>query len=63
MMDKENYLKPKTRTELASDYGIDRKTLYNWIKKMKLPVKNGLLSTKCLKNIYKEFGYPKSKGQ
>ena len=58
-MEDQNHLKPKTRTELAMEYGIDRKTLYHWIQKMDLPVKDGILSPKCLKAIYREYGYPK----
>jgi len=58
-MEHKDIFKPKTRTELAAEYGIDRKTLYNWILKLDLPMKNGMLSAKCLKMIYKEYGYPR----
>lgn len=51
----------KTRTQLASEYGIDRKTLYNWIWKSGLPINKGLLSPKSLEIIYKEFGDPDKK--
>ena len=57
-MENKDYLRPMTRTELARLYGIDRKTLYNWIKQLGLPVKNGILTVKCLEIIYQEFGYP-----
>lgn len=60
-MEDQNYLKPKTRTELAQEFGIDRKTLYNWLTKLDLPETRGLLSPRCLKIIYKEYGYPKPK--
>ncbi len=50
--------KPKTREELADEYGISRKTLYNWLKKLDYPFAQGLFSPKCLKNIYKKYGDP-----
>ncbi len=53
--------KPKTRTQLAEEYGVDRKTMYNWIKRLNLDEKNGMLSPRCLKIIYKKYGYPKPK--
>jgi len=61
-MKNNDYLKPKTRTELAEEYGIDRKTLYSRLKELNLPTNNGnLLMADCLKVIYKKYGYPKPK--
>ena len=51
-------LKPKTRKQLAEEYGIDRKTLYLWLKHLNLPVKGGMLTPRCLEMIYGEIGYP-----
>ena len=63
-MDKENYLKPKTRKELAQELGISRRTLYKRLQELNLPTNRGeLLMADCLKIIYERFGYPKSKGQ
>ncbi len=50
--------KPKTREELADEYGISRKTLYNWLKKLDCSFPQGLLSPKCLKIVYKKYGDP-----
>ena len=52
-------LKPRTRQQLADEYGVDRKTLYNWLKKLKLQTHSGLLTPSCLRTIYDEFGDPK----
>ncbi len=59
-MDNQKYYKPKTRSQLAEEYGIDRKTLYNRLKELQLPTNNRrLLMSDCLKIIYKKYGYPK----
>ncbi len=50
--------KPKRREQLAEEYGICRKTLYNWLIKLNLPVKGGMLTPRCLEVIYGEIGYP-----
>ena len=53
-------LKAKTRQEVASEYGIDRKTFYRWLKKNDLKVSTGLLLPSDLEQIYGVFGTPRS---
>ena len=48
----------KTRQQLASAYGIDRKTLYLWLKNANLEIKRGLLMPCDLKKIFEAFGKP-----
>ncbi len=48
----------KTRAQIAREFGISRKTLYNWLKAEKLPIKGRLLSPKQQKDIYEKFGAP-----
>jgi transposase-like protein len=52
--------KTKTRTEVAMEYGIDRKTLYRWLKKTNILISKGLITPGELEKIYTEFGDPKS---
>ncbi len=54
-------LKPKTRDQVAKEYGISCKTLYNWIDKLDLPTETGLLTPRCLKIIY-AIGIPSGQG-
>lgn len=51
-------IKTKTRQEMASDYGIDRKTFYRWLKRANLPITNGLLCPLEIELIYNTFGKP-----
>ena len=55
----ERQLNSKTRAELATEYGITRKTLYNWLKRAKIKLQPGRISPKKLKEIYNYFGEPK----
>lgn len=55
---KASKVKPKTRQELAGEYGVDRKTFYRWIKMAQLPITSGLIYPSEIKLIYKAFGYP-----
>lgn len=51
--------KVKTRTQLAAEYGINRRTLYNWLKKEGIQIrKRTLLSVRDLEIIYQHFGKP-----
>ncbi|MCB0572439.1 MAG: helix-turn-helix domain-containing protein [Phaeodactylibacter sp.] len=50
----------KTRAQIAREFGISRKTLYNWLKEEKLPIKGRLLSPKEQKEIYEKFGAPEN---
>ncbi len=50
---------PKTRSRIAAEYGISRKTLYNWIKSEKIIMRSNLVSPKEQEKIYKLFGVPR----
>jgi DNA invertase Pin-like site-specific DNA recombinase len=50
----------KTRQEVATEYGIDVRTLYRWLKKDKFILPPGLIKPCHLQNIYNTFGIPKS---
>lgn len=52
--------KVKTRTQLADEYGVCRKTLYNWLKSNKIDVHNGQLTPSDQKKIHDKFGQPAS---
>lgn len=51
----------KTRQQIADEYGISRKTLYSWLKKAEIKLKNSLITPKELQEIYNEFGLPNQK--
>jgi DNA invertase Pin-like site-specific DNA recombinase len=51
-------LRVKTRQEISVEYGIDRKTLYRWLKRANIAIPSGLIKTGSLRKIYKTFGYP-----
>jgi len=51
-------LKVKTRSQVAMDYGISRKTLYLWLKKAKISPSQRLLTPSDLRKIYKTYGNP-----
>ena len=51
--------KSKTRTMIANEYGISRKTLQRWLKKAGIDISNGLVTPAEQKRIYKKFGKPK----
>ena len=51
-------MKCKTRLEIASEYGICRKTLYNWLKSEGLVLKNRFITPKEVQIIYEKFGKP-----
>ena len=50
--------KVKTRSQLAEEYGISRKTLYNWLKSNKIEVRGGQLTPLDQKKIHDKFGQP-----
>ena len=53
-------MKAKTRQELATEFGINRKTLYRWLKKAQIVLSgNNMINPKELKMIYLTFGNPK----
>jgi transposase-like protein len=39
-------MKVKTRSQLADDYGISRKTLYNWLKAYNIKLPRGQITPK-----------------
>ena len=51
-------MKSKTREELATAYGVCRKTFYNWLKKEGIKLSNRYLTPKEIKLIYETFGKP-----
>lgn len=48
----------KTRSQIAAEYGICRKTLYNWLKKEGIQLRQGLITPKELARIYAVLGNP-----
>jgi transposase-like protein len=55
--------KAKTRQQLADEYGVNRKTLYRWLKRKKINFDGGLLTPTEQTMIYDTFGAPATKGQ
>jgi len=51
--------RPKSRKELANEYGVSPRTLRRWFKKKALSLPRSLLLPKDLKVIYKKLGNPK----
>ncbi len=48
----------KTRQQIADEYGIDRKTLYRWLKKACIQLSSGLVTPAEQELIYQKFGKP-----
>ena len=55
----ESKIKFKSRKEIANEYGVDRKTLYRWIKKANIELPKRYLSPKEQEFLYNKLGYPK----
>lgn len=53
-----NFLHSKTRSELASEYGVTRKTFYNWLKKENIHIPQGAIKPCDVRKIYQTFGTP-----
>lgn len=51
-------IKAKTRSQIAAEYGVTRRTFYTWLKKAQLNFDRNLLIPKEIELIYKEFGNP-----
>jgi DNA invertase Pin-like site-specific DNA recombinase len=49
---------PKTRKQIAEEYGISRKTLYRWLNKAGIVLAPGLVKHEDLKRIYEVLGPP-----
>lgn len=48
----------KTREQIALEYGISRRTLYNWLKKEGIELKRRLVMPKEQNRIYTTLGLP-----
>lgn len=48
----------KTRQQIADEYGIDRKTLYRWLKKADIQLSGSLVTPAEQELIYQKFGKP-----
>ena len=51
-------MKARSRTELASLYGIDPKTFRKWLKALDLSEVRGLLSPAIQQKIFERYGLP-----
>jgi hypothetical protein len=51
-------MKARTRSEMASLYGIDPKTFRKWLNKMDLADERGLLPPAIQKRIFERYGLP-----
>lgn len=51
-------LSPKTRQQIAEEYGIHRNTLYKKLKEKGIKLPTGLLMPPDIKKIYDTLGYP-----
>ena len=49
---------PKTRKQIADEYGISRKTLYNWLKEQGIQLPRRMLTTREQEHIYLVLGLP-----
>jgi len=61
MLNKQNLpdCRPKSRKQLADEYGVSPRTLRRWFKRKELTLPQTLLLPKDLKVIYKKLGNPK----
>lgn len=48
----------KTRKQIASEYGVDIRTLRRWLKEQQISFPNRMLTPKDQKLIYRVFGWP-----
>lgn len=48
----------KTRSQLAAEYGVSRRTFYSWLKKAQFEFDRQLLIPKQVQMIYEQFGNP-----
>lgn len=53
-------MRAKTRQEIANEFGINRKTLYRWLKHENVQLKNRLITPDEQSLIYNMFGFPES---
>ncbi len=48
----------KTRSEIATEYGVSRRTFYNWLKRENISLDRSILTPKEILMVYKTFGRP-----
>lgn len=53
----------KTRQQIADEYGISRKTLSRWLKKVSIVLDGYLIAPKEQELIYQTFGDPRKKSK
>lgn len=53
----------KTREEVAKEYGISRRTFYNWLKQAGIHTQRCMLTPLDIQKIYDHFGRPKTLGK
>ncbi len=53
-------IKPKTRQQLAKDYGVNIKTLNKWLKNENIILEKGLICPRKVEEIYRKLGKPES---
>ncbi len=53
--------KTKTRQQIADLYGVNRKTLYRWLKNAGITLGKGLVTPKEQELIFKTFGHPEGR--
>ncbi len=51
----------KTRQQIADEHGINRKTLYRWLKNVGITLDKGLITPKEQELIFKTFGHPEKR--
>ena len=58
-MKQQKTVNAKTRTQIALEYGVSRRTFYNWLKKEGIFLRSRTLVTpKELTRIYEQLGHP-----
>lgn len=62
MIDKQNFsdFRPKSRKQLANEYGVSPRTLRRWFKSKELVMPPSLLLPKDLEIIYSVLGDPRN---
>jgi predicted DNA-binding transcriptional regulator YafY len=51
-------LPTKSRSQLADEYGVSRRTFYNWLKKEGIELPKRMLTPPEIEQIYSMFGDP-----
>lgn len=53
-------VKPKSKSEMAGEYGVNRKTIFAWCTRIGINTCGRLLTVKQVAQIYEELGAPGS---